>query len=181
MYLVREATAQDMQAIIEAYYSYYDEIKHNAELGLTLYIEKPDLNAETKWYSNLIGSGKAVAVAGEVEGRAVGLCTIEPRRENSEISHIGVLGIAIMEKYRNMGMGRVMMTRALELARSKFEIVTLSVFSNNQRAIHLYRSLGFIEYGLLPLAYKRGSAYYDEVLMYKFPLYPLLHNFDTVA
>ncbi|MGC8557661.1 MAG: GNAT family N-acetyltransferase [Nitrososphaeria archaeon] len=165
MYKVREATAQDMMAVIEAYYSYYDEVKHNAELGLTLYNERPDLNTETKWYNNLIGS--SVAVVGEVDGKAVGLCTIEPRKENSEASHIGVLGIAIMEKYRNMGMGRAMMTKALELARGKFEIIILSVFSNNLRAIHLYRSLGFIEYGFLPQAYKRGNTYYDEVLMYK--------------
>ncbi|MCL4344262.1 MAG: GNAT family N-acetyltransferase [Nitrososphaerota archaeon] len=167
MYTVREANAQDMLPVIDAYYSYYDEVKRNPELGLTLYNEKPDLNVEKKWYADLISSGRAVAVVGEADGRAVGLCTIEPRKENSVMSHIGVLGIAIMQKYRNMGMGRAMITTALELAREKFEIVVLSVYSNNLHAIHLYRSLGFTEYGLLPRAYKRGNKYFDEVLMYK--------------
>ncbi len=154
-----------MMQVIEAYYSYYDELKRNPDLGLSLYSSMPDLDSEMKWYADLMGSSSSVAVVGEADGRVVGLCTVEPKKGAG--SHVGVLGIAIMEKYRNRGIGRKMLTMALELARDKFEIVTLSVFSNNLPAIHLYRSLGFIEYGLLPKGLKRDGRYFDEVLMYR--------------
>ena len=44
----------------------------------------------------------------------------------------------------------------------------LTVVSENEAARRLYRTLGFIEYGLERRALKQNGRYYDEVLMVKF-------------
>ena len=87
-------------------------------------------------------------------------------RPGSEVSHNGVLGIAIREGYRDRGIGKALILGALDAARGKLEIVTLSVFTTNKRANSLYRNLGFIDYGMRPKSIKRGNRYFDELYMY---------------
>lgn len=56
-----------------------------------------------KWYADLISSRSSVAVVGEADGTVIGLCTIVPKKGAG--SHVGVLGIAVIERYRNRGAG----------------------------------------------------------------------------
>jgi len=47
--------------------------------------------------------------------------------------------------------------------------VCLGVFSNNKRAIHLYKSLGFEEEGCRKHHIRISEdEYFDDILMYKF-------------
>jgi ribosomal protein S18 acetylase RimI-like enzyme len=110
--------------------------------------------------------GDAIAVVAEVEGRVVGICDIHRLRPNSELSHNGVLGIAVKKEYRNRGIGKDLIKMVLELSRRKFEMIRLEVFTVNSAAISLYRKLGFKEYGVSPSAVKRGDRYYDLLMMY---------------
>ena len=47
------------------------------------------------------------------------------------------------------------------------QMVTLGVYANNPRAIHLYKKLGFKNYGTVPKAIHHKGKYVDEILMYK--------------
>jgi ribosomal protein S18 acetylase RimI-like enzyme len=58
------------------------------------------------------------------------------------------------------------MRKTIEACRGKFEVIVLSVFSNNYHAKTLYEKLGFKMYGQLPRGIKRGDQYIDEELMY---------------
>jgi hypothetical protein len=55
----------------------------------------------------------------------------------------------------------------LECARGCVEQVQLGVVSENQPALRLYASLGFVEYGVERDALKEDGRYFDEVLMAK--------------
>ena len=55
----------------------------------------------------------------------------------------------------------------LDLARQRVELIQLSVVSDNEAALRLYESLGFVEYGIEKHALKQDSRYYDEILMAK--------------
>lgn len=75
--------------------------------------------------------------------------------------HVGVLGISIGEAYRGEGVGSWFITLLMQEAKLRLigiSILTLEVFANNQRAIHLYTKMGFREYGRLP----QGATYRDE-------------------
>lgn len=68
-------------------------------------------------------------------------------------------------EHRGTGIGTALLERTLREARSKFEVVYLSAFSDNDGAKRLYRKFGFSVCGLLPRSVKRAGRYYDEERM----------------
>ena len=167
--MIRELQWNDMNDLIENYYSYYEEVKRDPEFGIIFFHYKPSFESEVEWFSNLYRDtmkGDAFVRVAVEDGKVVGICDIHRIRPDSEVSHNGVLGIAIREGYRNRGIGKALISDALDAARGKLEIVTLSVFTTNKRANSLYRKLGFIDYGMRPKSIKRGNRYFDELYMY---------------
>lgn len=167
--MIRELQWNDMNDLIDNYYSYYEEVKRDPEFGITFFHARPSFESEVGWFSNLyenVLKGDAFVKVAIEDGRVVGICDIHRIRPGTEVSHNGVLGIAIKEGYRNKGIGKALISSALESARGKLEIVTLSVFTINKRALTLYRNLGFIDYGMRPKSIKRGNRYFDELYMY---------------
>ncbi|MCL4373140.1 GNAT family N-acetyltransferase [Candidatus Parvarchaeota archaeon] len=83
--------------------------------------------------------------------------------------HVGELGIFIKKLYRDKGIGEFMVQQALKYAhKAGIKMVKLSVFANNDRAIHLYKKLGFKKVGLLKGALKDKGKYFDEIIMVKY-------------
>ena len=66
---------------------------------------------------------------------------------------------------RNLGVGRLLLSAVLDVARENVELVQLSVVRDNGPAQRLYESAGFLEFGVEPKASKYGDKYYDEALM----------------
>ena len=161
---VRDLAWEDFRDITENYYSVYEEVKADPEIGIGLFPDRPPLSAEGGWFSGLFGrvqDGKSVAVVVEKEGRVAGMCQVDPKGPVAEVHHIGVLGILVGKPYRGQGIGRALLAGALERCRGKFELVELSVFSTNRRARELYERSGFRCWGTLPDGVKRGERYID--------------------
>jgi len=70
---------------------------------------------------------------------------------------------------RNKGIGRLLINELIIWAANNFliEKVSLSVFSSNERAIELYRKMGFRKEGLCKGDMKINGKYVDSLLMYK--------------
>jgi RimJ/RimL family protein N-acetyltransferase len=167
--MIRELQWKDMDDLVANYYSYYDELKETPDFGIIFYHKKPTFDSEVEWFSSLykgIKEGNVIAVVAEEDGKVVGLCDAHRIRPGSEMAHSALLGIAIKKGYRGKGLGEAMMQKLIELSKGKFEILKLEVFSVNSVAINLYRRLGFVEYGTMPNAIKRGKTYYESVYMY---------------
>lgn len=168
--MIRELQWKDYDDIISNYYSFYDEVEdENPDLGLIFNNERPGLDDEVIWFSTLftdILKGNAVAMVAEVDGKAVGICDVHRQRPGSELSHKGVVGMAIRKEYRGRGIGRELLNVTIEKCRESYELLLLSVFSTNERAISLYRNAGFITYGEVPKSIKRKARYFSEIHMY---------------
>lgn len=169
--LVREVRLADYDDLRENYYSCYDERAEGYPIGITLFREKPSLPAEATWFAGLIrgvAEGRVIALVAELEGRAVGLCTVTRvgATPDSEMAHLGELGILVRRGARAQGAGTALMRAALERSRGKFEVIRLAVFTANEGAQKLYRRLGFRDVGVVPRAIKRGEQYFDERIMY---------------
>ncbi|MCL4447381.1 MAG: GNAT family N-acetyltransferase [Thermoplasmatales archaeon] len=168
--MIRDVQWNDMQDLVNNYYSYYGEMENEyPDMGLIFYHSRPEFVSEIDWFSTFfrdIQAGNAIGVVAEEDGKVIGLCDVHRKRPDSDVSHIGILGIAIRKEFRDKGLGRQMMEAIIERCRGKFDMIVLDVFSNNQQAISLYKKLGFIEYAHLPRGTKRGNKFYDEISMY---------------
>lgn len=166
---IRAPRPSDFVDIVDYYFRFYDEVRENPVFGVVLSSNKPSMNDELRWFSNLYDSvarGDLIAFVAEVKGRAVGLCEVRTAgRPGSEVSHRGDLGIAVSSDYRGMGVGTALLRSALRNCKGKFEIIELSVFSKNLGARRLYERFGFRRYATRPASVKRGTEYLDEELM----------------
>ena len=90
--------------------------------------------------------------------------------EHLKMRHRASLGISIQAAYCGCGLGRRLLTLAIAQARENgFSQLELGVYANNARAIHLYRSLGFEDFGCTPCAFRLpDGTYHDERIMVQF-------------
>lgn len=88
-------------------------------------------------------------------------CSKKPRLE-----HIGDLGISVFKKYWGLSIGKHMMLAAIEWAKNNgITKLQLQVRTDNDRAIQLYKKLGFAIEGTITRALKIGDIYFDEYRM----------------
>ncbi len=102
----------------------------------------------------------------EIDGKVVAVSEISKRGDYEK--HVGVIGIAIKEGFRDAGIGTEMMNTLIEQARNmSLTVLTLSAFATNKRAIHVYEKVGFAQTGTIPKKRFRDGKYIDEVIMAK--------------
>jgi ribosomal protein S18 acetylase RimI-like enzyme len=111
--------------------------------------------------------GRGIFLVAERAGEVVGHALLESLLL-AATSHVVRLTIAVHEGHQGRGVGRALMSELLRWARAnpRVEKVELQVRSSNERAIALYRSLGFVEEGRKTRRLKIGpNQYIDDVYM----------------
>ena len=99
-------------------------------------------------------------------GTIVGWCDAIPGEPSAGTAHIGHLGMGVAREYRRRGIGRRLVAATIAAARDmRLEKIELSVYSSNDAAITLYRSLGFTEEGRKIRGRLVDGRYDDVVLM----------------
>ena len=113
-----------------------------------------------------LGPRSEVFVA-EVEGQIVGFQVVEPFvGYTTTMDHVAHFGTYVEAPYRGRGIGRRLAEVTLAFARNcGYEKSVIYVLSDNQSGIDFYRSLGFVEKGILTRQTKIDGVYYDEVFM----------------
>lgn len=109
-------------------------------------------------------------VARRERGRVVGAVTLMGGAL-ARTRHAARLEILVDPAHRGRGVGRALMTAALAWAEANPVLtkVGLSVFATNERAIALYRSMGFVEEGRRPREYRmEDGTWRDDILFYRF-------------
>lgn len=101
----------------------------------------------------------------EVNGEYAGNASIE--RGKYRKSDVGHVGLGILRKYREEGIGSELLnTMIAESRRMGLRVIELSCFENNPRALHVYEKLGFKRSGVTPDAIAYRGAYVGEVHYY---------------
>ena len=156
---IRPATEADAAALQENINAIGAEIDYILTEGVGT-----DVASEREWVRQFDGTSSVLFVA-EVGGKLVGQADVHPGRSPKE-SHVGTLGIAIRDGYRDLGLGRALLQRCLEWMRDRqFKKAALQVFSTNARAIALYEKLGFRVEGVRPRQYRVRGEWVDDVMM----------------
>ncbi|OOG36522.1 GNAT family N-acetyltransferase [Polaromonas sp. A23] len=109
-------------------------------------------------------SCRLVAVAG---GEVVGMAGLHVQQPSLRRSHVRGLGIGIAPEWQRRGLGRQLMGRLLGWADQWGGVlrIELWVHVDNERAIALYRSLGFIEEGRHKAYALKNGRYVDSISM----------------
>ena len=80
--------------------------------------------------------------------------------------HADLEKLAVAADAHGQGVGRALTAALIDDARrAGIEVLTLDARGDNSTALHLYRSLGFTEYGRLPDFVAVGTRRYDKVLL----------------
>jgi RimJ/RimL family protein N-acetyltransferase len=163
---VRPFRQSDVDDLRKIYLELYDERDAGAPVGIHLFATRPTADDEGAWFERQwqrVEAGDLLYLVAEVGGEVVGSCQVGRvgPTASSEQGHVGELGILVRRDVRGRGVGSALLERSLAEARTKFEVVYLSVFSNNLRARNLYERCGFSVCGHLPRTVKRGDQYYD--------------------
>jgi L-amino acid N-acyltransferase YncA len=105
-----------------------------------------------------------------VDGRLLGIVglTREPRRKNAHKADIVAMYVAPESGRR--GLGRQLLQAVIDHARNVagLEQLVLSVTRSNHAAAELYRTTGFVTFGVEPRAIKVAGEYFDKERMILF-------------
>jgi len=108
--------------------------------------------------------GGIYAVA-EIDGNIAGVALLR-RGPLGMNRHVAKIRMWIIPGYRGLGLGNELMDYIIEWAHAHgVEKLSLDVFSNNERAIRLYKKHGFRIEGRLKRQYILNGRYVDEIFM----------------
>jgi ribosomal protein S18 acetylase RimI-like enzyme len=100
-----------------------------------------------------------------IEGELVGVAGFR-RQDGTKTGHKAVLwGMYVRRAARKLRVGKGLLGTVVAHATERVEQLQLSVISENEAALRLYASAGFIEYGREMQALKQDGWYHDEILM----------------
>ncbi|OGI62648.1 MAG: GNAT family N-acetyltransferase [Candidatus Muproteobacteria bacterium RBG_16_60_9] len=128
------------------------------------FLDAPPIEAVEVFVLDNIAAGMPQYVA-ICDDRVVGWCDVLAKSRPTR-RHCGMLGIGVIEGYRDRGIGRALMETTLQAARSKgLTRVELTVRTDNIRAIRLYERFGFTIEGVVRRDMLVDDQYRDSLLM----------------
>ena len=140
-------------------------------------LQLPDMPVASRleWLQKLEPqSCRLVAVAG---GHVIGSAGLHLASASLRRSHVRMLGIGIAPGWQGRGVGRLLITRLLDWADNWTAVlrVELTVHADNDRAMTLYRAMGFVEEGRHRAYALKDGRYVDALCMARLhPRPPLL-------
>lgn len=109
-------------------------------------------------------AGDGALRAAYLDGRLVGLGYWLRHALPTNRQHADLDKVAVAAEAHGRGVGRALTYALVTDAReAEIEVLTLEARADNARALGLYRSLGFREYGRLPRFIAMGGRRYDKV------------------
>jgi RimJ/RimL family protein N-acetyltransferase len=162
--VIRPATRDDAAALIAL-------LRENlAEPGNLLLLEPHEftftLEQEREYIAAFQASPNSTLLVADVAGELVASLSC---RGGSRVAtrHCGTIGIMVAAAWRDRGIGRAMIEEVIAWAKDTGLLtrLDLSVLDGNDRAVHLYRKLGFQIEGRQRAAVYKHGRYIDNLLM----------------
>ncbi len=107
---------------------------------------------------------RTTTVGAFVDRALVAMGTYKPELSVTERHKGGIYGVYVAPAHRRTGLARALMRELIATARRDpaIEQLRVTVSTTQTGATALYRSLGFVSFGVEPRALEHGSTYIDE-------------------
>ena len=124
-----------------------------------------DSEQEAQFLKEKAISTNEIELVAIVDGKIAGTAGIESVGEKYKVKHRAEFGIGILKEYWGLGLGKALTKACIQCAiDAGYEQLELNVIAENERALSLYRSLGFVEYGRNPRGFNSKISGYQELV-----------------
>lgn len=162
--ILKNGTFFDGQAMFDVFTKTHVETDFNITYEDEIDFTSDD---ECKYLKNKEESPDEIEILAFVDGKLVGTAGLTKIDKRFKLRHRAEFGVSIIEEYWGMGIGRCLSEAIIECAKkANYEQLELCVVTSNERAINLYKHLGFEVFGTNPKGFKsKYSGYQDVTLM----------------
>lgn len=166
--ILRNGTEKDGQALLDIYI-----LTHAQTDYLLSYPDETTMTAdqEAQFLKEKTQSQNEIEILAEVDGTVVGSAGIECIGRKDKTKHRAEFGISVDKAYWGLGIGRALTNACIECAKSAgYTQMELEVVAENDKAIALYESLGFTEYGRNPKGFRSRLTGWQELVLMRLDL-----------
>ncbi|MBR1841768.1 MAG: GNAT family N-acetyltransferase [Oscillospiraceae bacterium] len=159
---VRSALEEDAEEIVRLFKACREEtdflLSYNEESKLT-----PDMEREI--IAGMNSSERSALLVIECGGVIAGTAGFSEVRDRIKLRHRASFGVNVLRDYWGRGLGRALVEAVIDCVKeARYEQLELEAVAENERAVGLYKSLGFTEYGRNPRGFRTRSGEYQELI-----------------
>ena len=163
---VREATPADAAILV----AHLQELAREPGINIPLAPDEVTITVEQEKaiLADFAESPSALMLVAEADGLIVGELSLKAISSRKAVKHVATLGMSVKQAWRGKGVGRELISAALEWAPTAgIKRVELYVYARNAAAIALYEKSGFTHEGRRKAFIREGDAYLDDLVMAK--------------
>ena len=168
--ILRNADTPDGKAVFEV----FNETHAETDFLLSYPDENSfDPEQEARFLEEKAKSPNEIEILALVDGKVVGMAGIEAVGTKYKVRHRAEFGISILKEYWGLGLGKALTEACIRCARDAGYLqLELNAVADNQRALSLYRSAGFEEFGRNPRGFRPRTGGFQEVVYMLLNLQP---------
>ena len=124
-----------------------------------------DAEEEGEFLKEKAENPREIEIVARIDGKVVGTAGIESIGAKDKVSHRAEFGISVLKEYWGLGLGRALTEACIKCAKEAgYYQLELNAVAENSRAISMYRSLGFEEFGRNPAGFKSRYSGFQELV-----------------
>lgn len=162
--LLRHVAISDAQNVIDFVHGFVYEEEF---VPLSEGEFNPTIEEEEAILKNYVERSNSLFLVAEFEGKIVGNINVDGNQRKI-MHHTAVFGMGMHKSWQGCGLGTALLQTAIDWCRNnpELELLYLQVYAENEAGMNLYRKVGFIEHGRMPIVFKQNGRYHDEITMH---------------
>ena len=166
--ILRNGTDKDGQTVFDIF-----NLTHEQTDFLLSYPDENSFTAEqeAEFLKKKTERENEIEILAEIGGAVVGCAGIENLGTKDKIRHRADFGISVDQKYWGLGIGRALTKACIECAeKAGYAQLELEAVAANEKAVRLYQSEGFVEFGRNPRGFRSRITGWQEVVLMRLEL-----------
>ena len=166
--LIRNGEAADGMAVFENFNQTHAETDY--------LLSYPDENnfdpaQEAQFLEEKMKSPNEVMLLALLDGTVAGTAGVEAVGRKDKVKHRAEFGISVSKAYWGLGLGRALANACIQCAKEAgYSQLELTAVADNERALALYSSLGFEEFGRNPKGFRSRINGFQELVYMRLAL-----------